>query len=116
MNQNSFPLEKRPKIQGGARKFGLGKKPKPMLIAKSTDDGEVQIDTDRPHYEEALLAIQPDLVIGDVFCLDLSLPIRLKREGKLKLGGGIYYRHRDYTPSKMVDLVAGKNSLVPEVT
>jgi FMN phosphatase YigB (HAD superfamily) len=116
LNQNGFPTDQRPNVRGGAMKFGLGKKPQPVLIAKSNDDGEVQIDTDRPYYEEALLAVQPDAVIGDVFCLDLSLPIRLQREGKLKLAGGIFYRHRDYTPSKMVDLVTGKNSLVPEVT
>lgn len=116
LNQNQFSPQARPKVRGGAKKFGLGKSPRPLLIAKNAEQGEVKIDTDRPFYEEALLELKPDAVIGDVFCLDLSLPIRLKREGKLGLRWGIFYRHRDYTPSAMVDLVTGRSSKVPEVT
>ena len=112
LDQNKFDPHLRPKIRGGARKFGLGKKPKPLVLVA----GKLEIDTDRPDYEQALLEIEPDVIIGDVFCLDLSLPIRLKREGKLPLKGGIYYRHRDYTPSQMVDLITGRGTQVPEVT
>ena len=54
-------------------------------------------------------------MIGDVFCLDLSLPIRLKREKKLDFNWGIFYRHRDYTPTPMLELVTGRTTKVPEV-
>ncbi len=115
LDQNGYPKEKRPKVRGGARKFGLGKTPNRFLLSKS-ENQTVEVDTDRPLYEEALLDIKPDAVIGDVFCLDLSLPIRLKREGKLKFSWGIFYRHRDYTPSQMVEMISGRGTKVPEVT
>ena len=115
LTQNNYPEGKRPKVRGGARKFGLGKNPQSIAI-NQIDGPKVHVDTDRPIYEEALLEIQPDAVIGDVFCLDLSLPIRLKREGKLDFKWGIFYRHRDYTPSQMVEMVSGRKTQVPEVT
>jgi hypothetical protein len=115
LTQNNYPSDRRPHVRGGARKFGLGKNPKSISINQE-DTPKVQVDTDRPIYEEALLEIRPDAVIGDVFCLDLSLPIRLKREGKLDFKWGIFYRHRDYTPSQMVEMVSGRKSQVPEVT
>jgi hypothetical protein len=115
LNQNGYSVGSRPQVRGGARKFGLGKKAKPLLIAKEAEAGDIHADTDRPLYEQALLEIKPDAVIGDVFCLDLALPIRLHREKKLNLKWGVFYRHRDYTPSRMVDLVSGRASKVPEV-
>jgi FMN phosphatase YigB (HAD superfamily) len=111
LDQNHFSIEARPKVRGGAKKFGLGKNPKPLMLAK-----DIMADTDRPIYEQALMDLKPDAVIGDVFSLDLTLPIRLKREGKLPLKWGIFYRHRDYTPSSMVELVSGRDSMVREVT
>ncbi len=118
LDQNQFEKGARPQVRGGARKFGLGKNPKPIVIATGVDGaqkGELTADTDRPIYEQALLEIKPDAVIGDVFSLDLTLPLRLKREGKLDFKWGLFYRHRDYTPATMVDLVTGRNSMVPEV-
>jgi hypothetical protein len=115
LNQAGFPEDRRPMVRGGARKFGLGSSPR-LLRVGSFGGETVEVDTDRPLYEKALLEIQPDAVIGDVFCLDLSLPIRLKREKRLALRGGIHYRHRDYTPTPMLDLVAGRQSSVPEVS
>ncbi|MBC7398116.1 MAG: hypothetical protein H7333_11790 [Bdellovibrionales bacterium] len=115
LTQNDYPEGKRPLVRGGARKFGLGKKPRPFLLSK-TADFNVEVDTDRPEYEKLLLEIKPDAVIGDVFSLDLTLPIRLKREGKLSFNWGIFYRHRDYTPSQMVEFVTGRGTQVPEVT
>lgn len=112
--QAGFPEEQRPRVRGGARKFGLGKSPQPLLVG-TWGGRKVEVDTDRPLYESALLELQPDVVIGDVFCLDLALPVRLQREKKLGLRGGIHYRHRDYTPSPMWDLVSGRGTCVPEV-
>jgi len=115
LEQATFPVDRRPKVRGGARKFGLGSTPQ-LLKVGHYGGKEVSVDTDRPLYEKALLEIQPDAVIGDVFCLDLALPIRLKREKRLNFSGGIFYRHRDYTPSPMLDLVSSRASAVPEVT
>ena len=114
LDQAGYPKERRPQVRGGARKFGLGKKPRPIEMG-SVGSEKISVDTDRPFYEEALLELKPDAVIGDVFCLDLSLPIRLKREKKLELNWGIFYRHRDYTPSQMVEMVSGRDTQVPEV-
>jgi FMN phosphatase YigB (HAD superfamily) len=119
LNQNSFHDVIRPQVRGGARKFGLGKKARPILIGKAGDDRhspDVKVDTDRPIYEEALMSIKPDAIIGDVFSLDLSLPIRLKREKKLDFKWGIFYRHREYTPTRMMNFVSARASLIPEVT
>jgi len=119
LDQNHFAADARPKVRGGARKFGLGKNPRPILLAKDMDgqkNGDLNADTDRPTYEAALLELQPDAIIGDVFCLDLTLPIHLKRTGKLPFKGGIFYFHRDYTPPTMVEIVTGRGTLVPEVT
>jgi hypothetical protein len=115
LNQNDYPETRRPKVRGGARKFGLGKRAQPLLLSE-VDQIVVQVDTDRPWYEEALLEVKPDIVIGDVFSLDLSLPIRLKREGRLEFRGGIFYKQRDYTPSRMVEMISGRDSKVKEVT
>lgn len=115
LSQAGYESQYRPQVRGGAQKFGLGKKANTFLLNAHPEFAHVAVDTDRPHYEEALMELKPDAVIGDVFCLDLSLPIRLKREGKLPFVGGIYYRHRDYTPSKMVDLLTDRHSKVPEV-
>jgi hypothetical protein len=110
LDQNHFANGARPQVRGGARKFGLGKKANLIKLGEG-----LSADTDRPIYEEALMELKPDAVIGDVFSLDLTLPIRLKREGKLPFKWGIFYRHREYTPTSMVELITGRNTLVPEV-
>ena len=118
LTQNEFGVE-RPKVRGGARKFGLGTQKnavKKIAIAQSPVHGAVEVHTDRPLYEAALMELQPDAVVGDVFSLDLALPVRLKREKKLALKGGIYYRLRDYTPSTLVDYFSKRQNQVPEVT
>jgi hypothetical protein len=113
LNQSGFGQVYRPQVRGGAKKFGLGQKAKGLTIQKGKPG--LQVDTDRPWYEKALLELKPQMVIGDVFCLDLALPIRLHREDKLNLSGGALYRIRDYTPSPMVELVTGRGNLFPEV-
>ena len=115
LDQSGFPKEKRPNVRGGARKFGLGVSPQPLMVGQ-LGSSEVVVDTDRPLYESALLEINPDAVIGDVFCLDLALPVRLKRQKKLSFSAGIHYRCRDYTPSLMVGFFGHKDSKIPEVS
>jgi FMN phosphatase YigB (HAD superfamily) len=89
-------------VRGNAKKFELGAKPKTIEM------GEYKFDVNRPGYEAALIELQPDLVIGDVFSLDLALPISLKREGKIPLRQGVVYRIRNYSPKPLVDLFTQK--------
>jgi hypothetical protein len=41
--------------------------------------GGLSVDVARPHYEEVLRKERPDAIVGDVFSLDLALPLALKR-------------------------------------
>ena len=61
------------RIRGSARKFLLSDAPRHL------DVGDYRIPLDRPHYEQILLEERPDVVVGDVFSLDLALPLDLVR-------------------------------------
>ena len=63
-----------PRLRGGARKFELAPEAGATLAL-----GDVTIDIARPRYSEALEEERPDAIVGDVFSLDLSLPLALKR-------------------------------------
>ncbi|MEZ5979532.1 MAG: hypothetical protein R3F34_15135 [Planctomycetota bacterium] len=65
----------RVRIRGGARKWDLG-------------EGEDAIDVrgrsvrvDRPHYRRIVEEVAPDLIVGDVFSLDLALPFHMRASG-----------------------------------
>lgn len=75
------------RIRGGARKFELGEQSRGIQV------GEYFVDVDRPRYEDILREERPDVVVGDVFSLDLALPYTLMKEGRLLL------RLRNYTPA-----------------
>ena len=82
------------KIRGGARKFELGTEPKKIKFV------DRDIDIDRPAYLSALLEEKPDAVVGDVFSLDLALPLHLSENA---IDGfkpiKVCLRQRPYTPS-----------------
>jgi FMN phosphatase YigB (HAD superfamily) len=68
------------------------------------DVGERSVRIDRPRYRCVLEEEAPDLVVGDVFSLDLALPCWLRREG---LGGAprMTILHRQpHTPSWVMGL------------
>lgn len=88
-----FPHSKL-KVMGGARKFELGPDADTIAIGKR---GEYQVDRNRPKYLEILEGVKPHFVIGDVFSLDLALPLKLEKAGKIPLEYGILVQ-RDYTP------------------
>lgn len=81
------------RVRGNARKYELG-----------SGDGNLQFEnftvfTDRPVYRSILLEERPHIVIGDVFSLDLALPISLATQDDAPLKGTkIFLRRRDYTP------------------
>ena len=61
-------------LRGGARKF--------VLDATRSDRLELDglaIEVARPSYDAALHEERPDAVVGDVFSLDLALPLALRR-------------------------------------
>lgn len=80
------------RIRGNARKFVLGNG------MATIDQGFFRVFVDRPVYREILLEEQPDIVIGDVFSLDLSLPIFLGQREKWR-GCRTFLRKREYTPA-----------------
>jgi len=79
------------RVRGNAQKFMLGDR------AKSFSVGEYIVDTDRPNYEKILREERPDVVVGDVFSLDLALPTQLAREKEFSRLRAIL-RKRPYTP------------------
>lgn len=81
------------RVRGDARKFVLGDE------ARAVAHGEYSIDTNRPHYFKILTEEKPDVVIGDVFSLDLTLPLSLWSEKAEGFSGvRIFLRKRHYTP------------------
>jgi len=62
------------RVRGSARKFVLGPRARGTL-----ELGGTSFDLDRPSYEAILLDERPDAVVGDVFSLDLALPLALRR-------------------------------------
>ncbi len=82
------------RVRGGARKFMLGREPKILPV------GPYAVELDRPHYEAILMEERPDVVIGDVFSLDLALPLAMAREGRaLPRNARLVLRRRPYTPA-----------------
>ncbi len=62
------------RLRGGSRKFEIESGRSELLRL-----GDLGIETARPVYERVLREERPDAVIGDVFSLDVALPLRLKR-------------------------------------
>jgi FMN phosphatase YigB (HAD superfamily) len=89
------------RIRGGARKFILSEAPRGFEV-----EGYA-VATDRPHYEQILLEERPDVVVGDVFSLDLALPLDLVRRRAPGFGPRLVLRRRSYTPAWSAGYVAG---------
>jgi hypothetical protein len=95
------------RLRGAARKFVLGEPAREPLAV-----GGVAVDVARPHYEAILRDERPDAVVGDVFSLDLALPLALRRRESAFRGLRLFWVIRDYTPSWLRDVVARE---APEV-
>ncbi len=82
------------RLRGGARKFLLGEPPpEPIAI------GPLRIEVARPHYDEALREERPDAVVGDVFSLDLALPLWLRRNESDWSKTRLFWLAHPYTPA-----------------
>jgi len=87
------------RVRGGARKYELGPHPELLPLA------DFDIDIARPAYRAILEEEEADGVIGDVFSLDLALPLHLTRTDPARHGGcRLFLRVRDYTPQWALDL------------
>ncbi len=66
-----------------------------------------RIYVDRPRYRAAIEAEQADLVVGDVFSLDLALPHVMRSHGMAAAPRSLVLRHHVHTPSWVRDTSAG---------
>jgi len=87
----------RVRVRGGARKWALGASDEHILVRGR------RVHVDRPEYGRILAEEHPDLVVGDVFSLDLALPFHLRARGVA--GAPRVLVHRP--PSAPTDWVAG---------
>jgi FMN phosphatase YigB (HAD superfamily) len=78
------------RIRGGAKKYELGAERSGFNV------GDYWIDTTRPFYQKILDEERPQAVIGDVFSLDIALPLHM---AKTSLHGlQAFLRKQAYTP------------------
>src|SRR5262249_23675773 len=89
-------------VRGNARKFLLSDAP------RHVDAGDYRVATDRPGYESILLEEKPDVIVGDVFSLDLALPLELGKRPMPGFQPRLVLRRRSYTPAWSVDYLEAR--------
>ncbi len=89
------------RLRGSARKFVLDPERTDML-----EVGGLRVEVARPHYESVLRDEAPDAVVGDVFSLDLALPLALRRRDPAFAGLRLFWLLQPYTPPRIRDEVA----------
>jgi phosphoglycolate phosphatase-like HAD superfamily hydrolase len=93
------------RVRGGAKKFVVD--PSLDALPQTEMFGDRRVALRRPHYLAVLEEERPDVLIGDVLSLDLSLPAFLRGE----VAGGrpkLFLRQNDYTPRWSLDACAGR--------
>src|SRR5262245_52870402 len=101
------------RLRGSARKFVLAPGGGDTIEA-----GGLTVDVARPHYEAVLREERPDAVVGDVFSIDLALPLALKRRDPAWRGTRLFWLAHPYSsqqvhqalaslPAGDVEIVAG---------
>jgi hypothetical protein len=95
------------RVRGDAGKHVLAAGP-----AEYLELGALRIERRRPHYEGILREEAPDAVVGDVFSLDLAVPLALRRGEPSWRDVRIFWLLRDYTPARLRAAVAAH---APEV-
>jgi hypothetical protein len=84
------------RLRGSARKFVLD-----PGASERLEVGEARVEIRRPHYEAILREEAPDAVVGDVFSLDLALPLALRRRDPSWRRVRIFWLARDYAPASL---------------
>lgn len=95
------------RLRGSARKFELSPAESEQLAL-----GHLHVEVARPYYLEALRDEQPDAVVGDVFSIDLALPLVLRRTDPAWKHVRLFWITRDYAPMWLRRTLA---ELAPEV-
>ena len=80
------------RIRGSAGKFILGESD------QSIEVGGRRIHVDRPKYRAIIAEEDPDLIIGDVFSLDLALPHVMREQEAPGAPRSLVLRRHDHTP------------------
>ncbi len=81
------------RVRGSARKWQLGG------TDATIDVGGRSIYVDRPRYREVIEDERPDVIIGDVFSLDLALPHAMRRHGDAAAPRALVLRCHAHTPA-----------------
>ncbi|HEY6194483.1 MAG TPA: hypothetical protein VI504_05515, partial [Candidatus Eisenbacteria bacterium] len=90
------------RLRGAARKFVLAPgAPDPLEV------GSLRVDVARPDYARVLSEEAPDAVVGDVFSLDLALPLAMKRRDPAWRAVRLFWLVHPYTPERMRRELAG---------
>ncbi len=84
------------RLRGSARKFVLA-----PGVGEGLAVGGMRVDVARPDYELVLREEMPDAVVGDVFSLDLALPLALKRREPEWRHVRLFWLVHPYTSERM---------------
>jgi len=84
------------RLRGSAQKFVLAEGP-----GEAIDAGGLRVEVARPHYAAVLAEEAPDAVVGDVFSIDLALPLALKRREPAWRNVRLFWLVHPYTPERM---------------
>ncbi len=84
------------RLRGHAQKFALDE-----TRSERMHLGALDIEVARPKYEAILREEAPGAVVGDVFSLDIALPLRLKRSDPAWKHVRLFWLTRDYAPARM---------------
>lgn len=80
------------RVRGQAGKQTIGETDESIEVAGR------RIFVDRPKYEQVIEEENPDLIIGDVFSLDLALPHVLRKQGRAAAPKTLVLRRLAHTP------------------
>lgn len=91
---------------GAAPLRAYGRAGKQWLGGRATlTTGGREVPVDRPQYRAILERERPTLVVGDVFSLDLALPLALRRAGAPGAPEALGVMHLEHTPRWVLDEV-----------
>lgn len=84
------------RLRGAARKFVLD-----PYESETLEVGEARVEVRRPYYEAILRDEAPDAVVGDVFSLDLALPLVLRRREPSWSRVRLFWLANAYAPASL---------------